>query len=681
MPAEEYTPEFKEDESKDNSELEPIVEPVVEPVKTDNIPEPSLTQKLEELKHGKKLDIKLEELFPHESMRKGQDELINDFDKACSEKKVLIAHAPTGMGKTASALCVALKHALKENKVVFFLTNRHTQHQIAVNTLKQIQHKTKHELLCVDLIGKRWMCNQDVANLFGNEFNEYCKSVVEKGECEFYTHVKQKKEITVEAKLRLSKLKVRGPLHNEELTTECKAQNLCSYEMALLLAKDARILIGDYNYLFSSYAAKTVLQKMDKEVQDIILILDEGHNLPGRVTDMLSNMLTTNMLKNGIYEAKKFRFNGLLGWLADLNAVLNELAQFSDLNEREKKVSKEEFIFKLQQRLNYDQFLEELEFAADEVRKKRHKSYLGGIHGFLDMWKKGEEQGFVRYISQRRGRYGEVIGLNYSCLDPSLVTRDVFNNIHAGIIMSGTLKPTHMYKNVLGIDSGIEKEYVSPFPSENKLSIIIPETSTKYTMRNETMFKKIAEKCSDLCGLIPGNVALFFPSYDLRDNIAKFIITPKKLFWEKSEMNKEEKDVFLEQFKAEKSLGGVLLGVAGANFAEGIDLPGDLLNGVVVVGLPLAKPDLLTREIINYYDQKFSRGWNYGYIYPAMNKCFQSAGRCIRSETDKGVVIYLDDRFVGEQYYCCFSREGLIVSKDYRKLLGEFFENRNASDC
>lgn len=614
------------------------------------------------------------DFFPHEHIRPGQEELIQDLDSAIQNKKILIAHAPTGMGKTASALYVTLKYALKEKKKVFFLTNRHTQHRIAVETLKMMQKKSKENLLCVDLIGKKWMCNQDVAGLFGNEFNEYCKSITQKEECEFLINVKnQKKELTVEARLHLQKLRAKGPLHNVELINYCKEQGMCSYEMAVLLAKDAQVLIGDYNYLFNPYVAKHTLSRMNLEPEDIILILDEGHNLPGRVVEMLSAILTNHMLKNAIYEAKKFHFNGVIAWMQELNRILLELGDFSKLNENEKKVTKDDFLSRVKMVCDYDRMVEEMEFAADEVRRKQRKSYIGGVSAFLASWG-GSDEGFVRYISKRYGKYGEVLALNYACLDPRLVTKDIFTHIHSGIVMSGTLKPTFMYKDVLGIDErAMEKEYASPFPTENKLSIVIPETTTKYTARNELMFQKIGEKCSELSKLIPGNLAFFFPSYDLQGKIGEFVRTPKKIFWENSEMNKEEKDVLLEQFKKEKETGAVLLGVAGANFAEGIDLPGDLLNGVVVVGLPLAKPDLLTKEIIAYFDQKFNKGWNYGYIYPAMNKCLQSAGRCIRSETDRGVIIYLDERFTWSTYFGCFPKEGLRVSKDYARLLEEFF--------
>ena len=90
---------------------------------------------------------------------------------------------------------------------------------------------------------------------------------------------------------------------------------------------------------------------------------------------------------------------------------------------------------------------------------------------------------------------------------------------------------------------------------------------------------------------------------------------------------------------------------------------------MIIVGIPLAKPDLKTREIMRYFEEKFDRGWDYGYLYPAMIKCFQSAGRCIRSAEDRGVVVFLDERFAWQNYFCCFPRENTIVTKDFEKYL------------
>ncbi len=620
------------------------------------------------------LSSKTLEFFPYPVVRESQATLMHDMEQALVQQKIILAHAPTGLGKTISSLAAALPYALEKKKTIFFLTNRHTQHDIAIETIKAIQKHTGKEIKIADIIGKKGMCAQSIAHLFGNDFSEYCKTVVERGECEFYNKVYAKKALTVEAKAMLAKIHAQGPLKVEELKLFLEEAKMCSYEIAMALAKDAQVIIGDYYYIFNPFVQSTILNKIQKELEDLIVIVDEAHNLPLRITDMLSSSLNTFMIKNALLEAKKFRYDGLLIWLQDIMRILTVLGEFSADEEKERKIERVEFIQRVKNHTDYDNLINEIQIAADEIRKKQQKSYLGGIASFLQAWK-GEDEGYVRSISEKRSKFGPIISLNYDCLDPRIITKEIFSRIHAGMLMSGTLQPLFMYKDVLGIESAKAQlgEYSSPFPPENKMTIIVPQTTTKYTRRGSAMYQQIAQKCSEFADLIPGNVAFFFPSYDIRDQICPLITSQKQRFWEKAEMNKEEKETLLGQFKDVKESGGLLLGVCGANFAEGIDFPGDLLQGVVIIGLPLAKPDLKTRELIRYYDAKFGKGWDYGYTFPALNKCFQSAGRCIRSETDRGAIIYLDERFSWQTYFNCFPKEGLRVSTEYTKLLGEFF--------
>ncbi len=636
-------------------------------------------------------------IFPHATIRPSQDQLLQDLHTAFSEQKILLAHAPTGLGKTAAALTIAVQHALEKNKRVFFLTNRHTQHKIAIDTLKLMNEKLMNEKLvndkvgtekeannpkqiitCADLIGKRWLCSQDVQGLYANEFFDYCKSIVEKGECEFYARARTtEKGLPVEAKRVVSKLRNAGVVSSEEIMDSSKSAGMCSYEIALEVAKKALVIIGDYGYVFNPHVRNVLFSKMNIQLEEVILIVDEGHNLPSRIMDLMSSSLTTFMLKNGVQEARKFHYGQLVGWLQEINRVLLEFAAVLPQDRKELLVKKEDVLEKIKAytQREYDELIEELDLATDDIRKRQKKSFLGGIAAFLEAWK-GDDDGYVRIFAEKEGRFDHFFALTYSCLDPSIITRNIFERVDSGVVMSGTLKPTFMYKDLLGVgERAREQEYLSPFPAENKLSLIIPETSTKYSGRGEEMYRKIAQKCSELAGLIPGNVALFFPSYDLCQRIGLQLTTPKKILWEKNNLSKEEKERFLNEFKSYNASGAVLLGVVGANFAEGIDLPGDFLNGVVLVGLPLARPDLYIKALIAFYEQKFGRGREYGYIYPAMTKCIQGAGRCIRSETDKGAVIFLDERFAWEQYFNCFPREGLKVSRKYPLLIQEFFQN------
>src|SRR3989344_5491632 len=113
------------------------------------------------------------------------------------------------------------------------------------------------------------------------------------------------------------------------------------------------------------------------------------------------------------------------------------------------------------------------------------------------------------------------------------------------------------------------------------------------------MYQDIARECSSIVNTIPGNTIIFFPSYQLKEAIKIFFnnLCSKTTFEESKGISKYEKEELLENFKREKDKGSVLLAVIGGSFSEGINLPGDLLKGVVVVGLPLGKPDLETTEL------------------------------------------------------------------------------------
>ncbi len=608
--------------------------------------------------------------FPHSEIRLIQQEYAGDVAHALGEKKVLLAHAPTGLGKTAAALAPAVQYAQENNKVVFFLTNRHTQHLIAIETLKQMKERHQLKLSAVDLIGKKNMCNHDVEQIPSYDFNEFCRTVVERKECSYYLNFKNGSQLTPQAKRLVDQLRRQGVLHNQELIAIGRNEQICSYEVAAQLAEKADVVIADYHHLFNPFIQQKILGRLQRDLSDIIIIVDEAHNLPGRVTDLLSQTLTTTTLTFAAQEARKNGYYNISDWLDQLTGQIQQLGNGTT----EKMIGREILIPLITQWKDYDETVEELQDIADDIRKRQKKSFIGGVAGFLSQWPQ-EQPGLIRFISQKTGKYGPVTIVNYSCLDPSIITANIFEQCHSALLMSGTLRPLSFYREILGMSNVTEKEYRSPFPAENKLSIVIPETTTKFTARSSGMYQSIAGKCQEINETIPGNMAFFFPSYDLLQQIRPFFDSGRKrLFTEKQEFSKEEKEQFLVEFKDQQERsGGVLFAVAGANFAEGVDFPGKMLNGVVVVGLPLSTPDLKTRETIKYYDQKYGKGWEYGYVFPALNKCFQSAGRCIRSAEDRGVIIYLDERFTQQQYFQWFDKENLLVTKNWKPLVEEFF--------
>jgi len=616
-------------------------------------------------------------LFPHDEVREIQNDMINDVYDALKNKKSMILHAPTGIGKTASVLSPALSLAIKNDLTVFFLTSRNTQHKIAINTLKEIKKKHGVNISVADIIGKRWMCLQAGAEImYSNDFTDYCRRLRDENKCEFYSNtLKKSRSATVKAEKVLSELKILGPMHVEELIADCDKEKLCPYEMAALIGKGAKVIIADYYYIFSPSIRDSLFSRINKELEKCIIIIDEGHNLPARIRDLMTIKLTNFIVERAMKEAKKFGFPEAFENLRILNQILFDLSDDLDFNREEKPLRRESFVDLVNKNSSYEELISELAFIEDEVREKQKQSYIGSIVKFLGAWL-GSDIGFARILSKKEVMKKDLITLSYRCLDPSLITKEVIERSYATIIMSGTLNPTFMYKDILGFSQAIEKEYKSPFPKNNRLNLIIPETTTKFSRRSKEEFEKIADICANLANAVPGNTALFFPSYELRDKIYHFFNgkCKKTIFLEKAESTKAEKEGMLERFKSYKDSGAVLLAAASGSFGEGIDLPGDFLKGVIIVGLPLQKPDLETKELIDYYEEKFGQGVNYGYIFPAITKCLQNAGRCIRSENDKGVIIFLDERFAWQNYYKCFPSDmDFKISKIYIKRVEEFF--------
>ncbi|MBI2647606.1 DEAD/DEAH box helicase family protein, partial [Candidatus Woesearchaeota archaeon] len=234
-------------------------------------------------------EILKEIYFPYSKVRDVQSDMISDIYSVIKNKKHIIMHAPTGIGKTIAVLAPALSFAIKNNLTIFFLTSRQTQHRIVIDTLRQIKQKFSINFDCADIIGKKWMCLQNgVEAMYSNSFHEYCKSLRDENKCEFYSNTrKENLQPTVDAKLTLEELKIIGPCHVQEFIEKGKIKKMCPYELATLSAANAKVVIADYYYIFNKGIRQSFLLKIKKELDNIILIVDEAHNLPNRVRELL----------------------------------------------------------------------------------------------------------------------------------------------------------------------------------------------------------------------------------------------------------------------------------------------------------------------------------------------------------------------------------------------------------
>ncbi|USN44971.1 MAG: ATP-dependent DNA helicase [Candidatus Woesearchaeota archaeon] len=616
--------------------------------------------------------------FPFDKLRPYQEEMIEVIDEAIRLGQDAIIHAPTGLGKTAASLAPCITYAKEHNKTVFFLTSRHTQHRIAFETIEALKKKHDIDLITTTIVGKKNLCLQDgITNLPASEFLHYCKTLCEHKQCPYFERMKGSNSLSTAANDALAKLRLLPRTDTQAFLDVGRAFQLCPYELSIVYARKAHVIIADYYYVFHPRIQENFFARINKELEDAILIIDEGHNLPDRIKDLASVQLTSQMVSRAIKEAKKYRFDELDRYLLAIEGFFTKKAR---LVEEESFVSQEEFSAVISQLGDYEEFVSLLDKRADIVREEQRISYLGSLANFLDEWL-GEDAGFARILSKESSAQGPTYVLRYACLDPSLIGKKVIGQVRTAILMSGTLEPTKMYERLLGFESPLHRVFPSPFLASHRLSLVVPKTSTKFTSRSDQQYSDIAKELTKLCEVIQGNVAIFFPSYALLKQVASHFshATSKTVFEEHQQLTTPEKNDLLERFKSYKDVGAVLLGVIGGNFSEGIDLPGNFLNGVIIVGLPLGKPTFETKALIEYYNKRFKKGWDYGYVLPAFNKAMQSAGRCIRSTTDRGVIIFLDERYEWTRYYELFPKTWKVrIAPDYEQLIRDFFASHKA---
>ena len=295
-----------------------------------------------------------------------------------------------------------------------------------------------------------------------------------------------------------------------------------------------------------------------------------------------------------------------------------------------------------------DDLISEIHTTANKVIEEDKRSYLNSLAHFLSIWKKQDNK-FSRLLKRSFTRNGKpIISLFYNCLDPGIVLEPILKGAHSNIFMSGTLYPLTMYEEMFGLDLPLKVEYPNPFPTENRLDLVVPAISTKFDKRNGEMYEKIAHHVSELMEIIEGNKIFFFPSYAIMDKVREHI--NEMVFLESPGMDKYSRELILTKFTSMREKGATLFAVSSGSFGESIDLDGNKLKGVIIVGVPFARNNLEIKELTRYYDEKFGKGMEYAYIMPAFTSIMQNAGRCIRSETDKGIIIYLDERYAWSNY-------------------------------
>ncbi|MFP4016043.1 MAG: ATP-dependent DNA helicase, partial [Halanaerobiales bacterium] len=237
------------------------------------------------------------------------------------------------------------------------------------------------------------------------------------------------------------------------------------------------------------------------------------------------------------------------------------------------------------------------------------------------------------------------------CLDPQKQLQEILKKGRAAVFFSATLTPLSYHREILG---GHEDDYIldleSPFDSDNLCLMVAPTISTKYSNRKES-YAEIADFLAPTIGSKKGNYLVFFPSYAYMTAVYEHFTAKYPDFdtiIQSRDMTESERTAFLKNFSANKAITG--FAVLGGVFSEGVDLKGDRLLGSIVVGV--AHPRIcLERDLIrDYFQKKNSCGYEFAYLYPGINKVLQAAGRTIRTETDRGLILLIGERFTSTRY-------------------------------
>jgi len=267
--------------------------------------------------------------------------------------------------------------------------------------------------------------------------------------------------------------------------------------------------------------------------------------------------------------------------------------------------------------------------------------------------------------------------LKIVCKDPSRQLAERINGFRSVIAMSATLDPMEFYQQMLGFNTKRtdRAEFPSPFPKENRRILVVPTVSTTYRLRGAHS-EKIADIIATTAAARPGNYMALFPSYEfMRDVAARLTDGLWELIVQRPKMTEKERMALVDALK-ESQPPKLVFAVQGGLFAEGIDYPGETLSGVIVISPALPQVSFERELMRQYYEQRCGKGFEFAYLFPGMNRVIQSVGRLIRSETDRGVVVLVCQRFAQPQYTALFPSDWvgcLRQSSDVASELREFW--------
>ena len=573
-------------------------------------------------------------MFPY-PYREGQKALISDVYRTIIRQKTLFLQAPTGVGKTISTIFPAVK-AVGEGKGdrIFYLTAKTITAAVAKETFGLLREHG-YVAKTIQLTAKEKLCMCDEMD---------CNPV----HCPYAKGHYDRVNDAVYDLLQTSDMCTR-----EEILEQAEAYTVCPFELSLDVSTWVDNILCDYNYVFDP---NVYLKRFFQEGTsgDYIFLVDEAHNLVDRSREMYSAVL----VKEDVLAVKRIMKKYHKGIERALDKCNKELLQYK--RECETYQVYDNIGVLMFHLMRAASLLEEfLEKPQDFPDKKTVLDFYFALRNFLNIYDLVDEHYVIYSQMDEEGRFM----LKLFCVDPSANLQKCIDKARATIFFSATLLPVNYYKKLLSTREDNYAIYAtSTFEESQRLLLFGRDVSTKYTRRNRSEYEKMAAYIQAVIEKKRGNYMVFFPSYKLMQDVAELFGLSEaggecEILVQHSNMKEEEREAFLAAFDEERSETLVAFCVMGGIFAEGIDLKNDRLIGAIIVGTGLPQVSNEREILKNYYDGKGLSGFDYAFRYPGMNKVLQAAGRVIRTGEDRGVILLLDDRFLGADYEPLFPRE------------------------
>ena len=613
--------------------------------------------------------------FPY-PYREGQRKLVADVYRTIMRRKTLFIQAPTGVGKTISTIFPAVK-AVGEGLAdrIFYLTAKTITATVAKETFQILrEHGYQAKIIQLTAKEKLCMCGED-----GTEELE-CNPV----NCPYAKGHYDRVNDAVYDLLQTSDLFTR-----EEILAQAKKYQVCPFEMSLDVATWVDNILCDYNYVFDpNVYLKRFFQEGNKG--DYIFLVDEAHNLVDRSREMYSAQLyKEDML--AVKRIMKPHHYMIAKTLDKCNKAMLEFKRECETYEVQESVGVLTFhLMRLASQL--EEFFEK---PREFPEKKEVRDFYFEVRNFLNMYELVDEHYVIYTQMEEDGRFM----IKLFCVDPSLNLQKCIDKANATIFFSATLLPINYYKQILSTKEDNYAIYAeSTFAENQRLLAFAPDVSTKYTRRGPVEYLRIAQYIQAAVEGKKGNYMVFFPSYKMMQDVyavfRNFVEsevpvdsgeerqdredgkdrkdsrdnreskdgknsknTMLEICMQTSNMQEQEREQFLQMFEQEREGSLVAFCVMGGIFSEGIDLKNDKLIGAIIVGTGLPQISNERQILKDYYDERGLSGFDYAFRYPGINKVLQAAGRVIRTQEDRGIILLLDERFLQADYAPLFPRE------------------------